>query len=54
MVDARKLEDEDNDAHLPTVSTDLKVQIQQARAAKGWKQAELAQKINEKVRANWM
>lgn len=35
VVDARKLEDEDADVKLPTVSQDLKVQIQQARQAKG-------------------
>lgn len=44
-VNARKIEDDEN-YRPPTVTFDLKMQIQQARSKKNWTQAELAQKCN--------
>jgi putative transcription factor len=47
-VYARKLEEETDDFHLPSVSLEFKVALQQARQSKGWTQKDLAQRANEK------
>ncbi len=47
VIDARRLDDED--VKLPHVSTDLKLQISQARQSKGLTQKEFAASINERV-----
>jgi len=49
-IDARKLDTGDGDVpKVEKISRETRVKIQQGRQAKGWTQAELAQKINEKV-----
>jgi len=50
VVSTRRLEDdEDGPAPLPTVDRSISLTIQQARLAKKWTQAQLAQRINERV-----
>ncbi len=44
---ARALDDDSESTRVQTVSHDIKVEIQRARAMKGWTQAQLAQNINE-------
>ena len=48
VVNAAKMMDPDEEVKLKTVSHDLKMQISQARQAKGLTQKQLAVKINEK------
>jgi putative transcription factor len=45
---ARKLDEETEDFHLPSVSVEFKVALQKARQTKGWTQKDLAQRVNEK------
>ena len=48
-MSARKLDEADDVVKVNKISRAVRIKIQQARQAKGWTQAELAQKINEKV-----
>jgi putative transcription factor len=48
--DARKIEEEEEEGgSIPTVGLSLGQRIQQARAAKGWSQKDLAMRISEKA-----
>eukprot|EP01108_Squamamoeba_japonica_P004388 TRINITY_DN346_c0_g1_i1.p2 TRINITY_DN346_c0_g1~~TRINITY_DN346_c0_g1_i1.p2 ORF type:complete len:143 (-),score=43.32 TRINITY_DN346_c0_g1_i1:33-461(-) len=47
--DVRRLDAAEEAEKLPTISRDLRIRIQQARAAKGMTQKELATKINLKA-----
>ena len=46
---ARALEEEDGDFRSASLSVEFKVALMKARQAKGWTQAEVAQKMNAKV-----
>mmetsp|Transcript_61645 Transcript_61645/g.149245 ORF Transcript_61645/g.149245 Transcript_61645/m.149245 type:complete len:147 (+) Transcript_61645:192-632(+) len=46
---ARKLEEESDDFRHASIGLDLKKALMQARTAKGWKQKDLAHRINEKA-----
>jgi putative transcription factor len=48
-ANARKLEEEDADFRQATLSVEFKVALMKARQAKGWTQAEVAQKMNAKA-----
>mmetsp|Transcript_59509 Transcript_59509/g.98038 ORF Transcript_59509/g.98038 Transcript_59509/m.98038 type:complete len:160 (-) Transcript_59509:366-845(-) len=45
---ARKLDEDTDNLKHKTVNTDVKVAIAKGRTAKGWKQSDLAQQINER------
>ena len=46
---ARALDDDTETTKVKTVSHDVRLEIQRARASKGWTQAQLAQNINERA-----
>lgn len=48
-ANARRLDEEDADFRSAKIDVDFKVALMKARQAKGWTQAELAQKMNQKV-----